>query len=192
MEFVDGQTLVEVVSRGPLPVAEACRAVLDACRGLAHAHAAQLIHRDVKPGNMMRTSSGDTKILDFGLVVSPEETSSLTAPNLVMGTPDYISPEQAEDPHSADERSDINSLGCTLYHLLTGPVPFPETSVVRKIDAHRSKEVHLTSLPMALRAIVLRMVHIEAPYGIVKACPLRNGDLKLSDHERFVPTDMTR
>ncbi len=162
MEYVDGQTLAEIVSHGPLPTVDACRAVRDAANGLAHAHAARLIHRDVKPGNMMRTSSGETKILDFGLVVSPEETSSLTAPNLVMGTPDYISPEQAEDPHSADERSDIYSLGCTLFHLLTGHVPFPESSVVRKIDAHRSIEpAAIETIPDGLWRLLSQMMDKE-------------------------------
>ena len=159
MEYVEGETLAEIVSRGPLPIADACRVIRDAACGLAHAHKARLIHRDIKPGNMIRTPAGVVKLLDFGLVVSPEDAISLTGPNLVMGTPDYISPEQAEDPHAADERSDIYSLGCTLYHLLSGHVPFPVTSTVRKIDAHRSGELNpIPSIPGTLMAIVSRMM----------------------------------
>jgi WD40 repeat protein/tRNA A-37 threonylcarbamoyl transferase component Bud32 len=158
MEYVDGQSLADIVSQGPLPALDACRVIRDAAKGLAHAHAAGLIHRDVKPGNIMRAASGEVKILDFGLVVEPDETSSLTGPNLVMGTPDYISPEQAEDPHRADQRSDIYSLGCTFFHLLTARIPFPETSVVRMIDAHRSAPVPSQAVPAELFEIITRMM----------------------------------
>lgn len=159
MEYVEGETLAEIVSRGPLSVLDACRAIRDAAKGLAHAHAARLIHRDVKPGNMIRTPSGRVKILDFGLVVSPEEASMLTGPNLVMGTPDYIAPEQAEDPRAADERSDLYGLGCTFYHLLTGQVPFPVASIVKKIDAHRQQVVVIPNVvPQPVAAILYRML----------------------------------
>ena len=159
MEYVEGDTLAQIVSRGPMLVEDACRAIRDAACGLAHAHKARLIHRDIKPGNMIRTPSGAVKLLDFGLVVSPEDTISLTGPKIVMGTPDYISPEQAEDPHTVDERSDIYSLGCTLYHLLSGQVPFPVSATVHKIDAHRKGELKpIPSIPPALMAIVKRMM----------------------------------
>ncbi len=159
MEYVEGETLEQIVSRGPLHVTDACRIIRDAAAGLAHAHAAGLIHRDVKPANMMRTPSGEVKVLDFGLVVSSGESSLLTGQNLVMGTPDYISPEQAEDPRRADERSDIYSLGCTFYQLLTGHVPFPDRTAVQKIDAHRQLEAAvIANVPDSLNRIARRMM----------------------------------
>lgn len=160
MEYVQGETLEQIVSRGPLSVGDACRAIRDAAAGLAHAHEARLIHRDVKPGNMIRATSGEVKILDFGLVVSTGDTSSLTGQNLVMGTPDYISPEQAEDPRQADERSDIYSLGCTFYHLLAGQVPYPDRTVVKKIDAHRTTSPpEIAGLSAIVSSIMAKMMH---------------------------------
>jgi serine/threonine protein kinase len=136
MEYVSGETLADIVKRGPLPVADACRAIRDAARGLAHAHAAGLIHRDVKPSNLIRTIDGTTKVLDFGLVGAEADEPGLTGENMVLGTPDYISPEQAKDSRTADARADVYSLGCTLYHLLSGQSPF-SGSVLQKLDAHR-------------------------------------------------------
>ena len=137
MEYVSGEVLLDVVKRGPLPTAEACRAVRDAARGLAHAHAAGLIHRDVKPANLIRAADGTVKVLDFGLVGMEAGAGGLTGENMVMGTPDYIAPEQATDAHTADARSDVYALGCTLYHLLAGRVPFPGGTTLQKLDAHR-------------------------------------------------------
>ncbi len=137
MEYVNGEVLLDVVRRGPLPVAAACRAVRDAARGLAHAHAAGLIHRDVKPANLIRAADGTVKVLDFGLVGMEAGAVELTGANVVMGTPDYIAPEQATDARTADARSDVYALGCTLYHLLAGRVPFPGGTTLQKLDAHR-------------------------------------------------------
>jgi serine/threonine protein kinase len=165
MEYVPGDPLSDVVRDGPLPVAEACRAVRDAARGLAHAHAAGLVHRDVKPGNLIRTPDGTTKVLDFGLVSAAEpEGSALTGENLVMGTPDYIAPEQADNPRAADARSDVYALGCTLYHLLAGRVPYPAESVLKKIDAHRdpaARPAPIPAVPPELAGIVAKMMAKE-------------------------------
>ena len=90
----------------------------------------------------MLTTGGGVKVLDFGLAAlaaGPEDASRLTGVNMVVGTPDYIAPEQAEDAHVADIRSDVYSLGCTLYHMLAGRVPFPGDSTLRKLDAHRTQ-----------------------------------------------------
>ncbi|MFO0968778.1 MAG: serine/threonine-protein kinase [Gemmataceae bacterium] len=167
MEYINGVSLAdEVRSRGPLPVAEACDAVRQAALGLQRAHECGLVHRDVKPQNLMRTADGTVKILDFGLAVLGDMNRAdrgLTGTGVVMGTPDYVAPEQAEDPRTADVRSDIYSLGCTLYYFLTGRVPFPGDSVLRKLDAHRHSapepvRKRRPQVPEALATIVARMM----------------------------------
>ena len=167
MEYIEGVNLAdELRQRGPLPVAEACDVVRQAAVGLQHAFSCGLIHRDLKPHNLMRTADGTVKILDFGLAVladAGEREGGLTGQNVVLGTPDYIAPEQAEDSHAADVRSDVYSLGCTLYHLLTGRVPFPGDSVLRKLDAHRKQEpepmrIRRPKISAELAAIVAKMM----------------------------------
>jgi WD40 repeat protein len=149
MEHVDGVTLGRLVQeRGPLPVAEACGYVRQAALGLQHAHERGMVHRDVKPDNLILTvgpgasGPGSIKVLDFGLAaLLAERGDEPTETNLVMGTPDYMAPEQAEDPRSADIRADVYSLGCTLYYLLTGRVPYPGATSLRTILAHREQPV---------------------------------------------------
>jgi WD40 repeat protein len=162
MEYVPGENLAEAVKAGPLPPVEACRAARDAALGLAHAHAAGYVHRDVKPSNLIRTPEGFTKVLDFGLVTADVEGAGpLSGVNMVIGTPDYIAPEQIADPQAADARSDIYSLGCTLYHLLSGSAPYPVSSPIRKLDAHRDPAVlpaPLTGVPPALAMVVAKML----------------------------------
>jgi serine/threonine-protein kinase len=126
MELLDGTDLGSVVEKqGPLSSAEAAHAILDAAQGLAAAAKAGLIHRDVKPSNLVRLSSGEVKVTDFGLAkpVDPGSEPALTAMGVVVGTPDYIAPEQARG-ETIDERVDIYALGGTLYFLLTGIPPF--------------------------------------------------------------------
>jgi hypothetical protein len=147
MEYVEGLSLAELVRRhGPLPAATACAYVRQAALGLQHAHEQGMVHRDVKPQNLMLTSKGQVKILDFGLArlprtpdgpsAGPAPAQALTGIGTVMGTVDYIAPEQAADPRSADIRADIYSLGCTLFHLLTGRPPFPDGDVTAKLARH--------------------------------------------------------
>jgi eukaryotic-like serine/threonine-protein kinase len=126
MELLDGTDLGSIVEKnGPLSSADAAHAVLDAAQGLAAAAKAGLIHRDVKPSNLVRLSSGEVKVTDFGLAkpVDPGSEPALTAMGVVVGTPDYIAPEQARG-ETIDERVDIYALGGTLYFLLTGMPPF--------------------------------------------------------------------
>jgi serine/threonine protein kinase/putative intracellular protease/amidase len=143
MEFVEGVDLAKLVSRkGPMAVATACHLIRQAALGLQHAHEKGLVHRDIKPNNLVVTRKGQLKILDFGLarLTDPDgpahSTAGLTAPSLVMGTPDFLSPEQARDARKADIRSDLYSLGCTLFYLLTGRVPFPAGSVIETMFRH--------------------------------------------------------
>jgi WD40 repeat protein len=169
MEHVEGRSLADLVSeRGPLPAAEACACVRQAALGLQHAHEQGMVHRDVTPHNLMRTPDGTVKILDFGLArlgrtpdePLPEgtEAARLTGAGTVMGTAEYLAPEQATDPRTADIRADIYSLGCTLFHLLTGRPPFEGGTVLEKIARHASAPLPpLTGVPPGLAAVVARM-----------------------------------
>jgi WD40 repeat protein len=140
MEYVEGSSLAQLVKAGgPLPIIQACEYVRQAAEGLQYAHEKGMVHRDVKPHNLMLTTAGRVKILDFGLarfVSEGNEAEGLTEPGMAMGTPDYIAPEQAMDAHSADIRADIYSLGCTLYHLLAGLPPFTKGTPMQKIMSH--------------------------------------------------------
>lgn len=146
MEFVPGTDLGQLVaSGGPLPVASACEFIRQAACGLHHAFTQRLVHRDIKPGNLLVTADQLTvKVADFGLaraIVSTDAVSELTVPGAMLGTTDYMAPEQAEDPHSADTRSDIYSLGCTFFYLLTRQPPFPGGSLREKLNRHATAEV---------------------------------------------------
>jgi tRNA A-37 threonylcarbamoyl transferase component Bud32 len=124
MEYVEGTDLGRLIQeRGPLPVDRACEYIRQAALGLQHAFEKKMVHRDLKPRNLMLTPDGCVKILDFGLAHFASEAADAAGPTstgLVLGTVDYIAPEQADNAHQADIRSDIYSLGCTLYHLLAG------------------------------------------------------------------------
>ena len=151
MEYVDGIDLANLVKQqGDLPVGEACDYIRQAATGLQYAHQRGMVHRDIKPHNLMVTADRTVKILDFGLASLTEslpsahedmpQDSSLTAAGTIMGTPDFISPEQSQDAHGADIRSDIYSLGTTLYYLLSGKAPFAEGSVMHKLKSHAEVE----------------------------------------------------
>src|SRR5262249_25293823 len=122
MEFVEGTNLAQVVAAcGPLPVAAACRCARQAALGLQAAHEQGLVPRGIKPHNLLVADTGQVKVCDFGLAHlarDDQPAEGLTDAGAVMGTPDYMAPEQLRDAHAADIRSDIYSLGCTLYHLL--------------------------------------------------------------------------
>ena len=173
MEFVEGETLADRIRReGALPVPVACQFMREAALGLQHAHEKGMVHRDIKPANLMIVKThgpqpeGLVKVLDFGLACFRSENHSLegiTELGALMGTPDYMAPEQALDPHTADIRADIYSLGCTLYHALAGQVPYPATTPLAKIDAHRAgRATPLKSIrpdvPAELSAIVEKMM----------------------------------
>ncbi len=169
MEFAHGVDLGQLLLRcGPLPVADACEYIRQAAVGLEHAHERGLIHRDIKPSNLLVTTEGRLKILDLGLArlrLGEEETSSagsLTQDGAVMGTPDYMAPEQAEDSRRVDIRADVYSLGCTLYHVLTGRPPYPGGSVMEKLVKHRLEEPRpvealRADVPQGLAAIIRKM-----------------------------------
>jgi hypothetical protein len=170
MEFVDGLDLSRLVRRhGRLPLADACELIRQAALGLQHAHERGLVHRDVKPSNLMLTRGGVVKVLDLGLARSLAEgppAERLTATRQVIGTADYLAPEQWEDPHAADARADVYGLGCTLYHLAAGEAPFGGDRYrtwAQKMRAHQETPApplrqRCPEAPEALAAVLDRML----------------------------------
>jgi serine/threonine protein kinase len=159
MEYQEGETLDEVVQRrGKMLPGEAVRLTYQALQGLQHIHLQQLVHRDLKPSNLMlvnpagalpdNTLRATVKILDIGLGRALFEDTGreqaldagLTGEGMVLGTPDYMAPEQARDPRSTDIRADIYSLGCVLYHLLAGHPPFPDTNFINQMIRHATEQ----------------------------------------------------
>lgn len=169
MEYVRGHDLARVLEQlGSLPAALTLDYVGQAAVGLDYAHRKGIVHRDIKPANLLLDDGGTVKVLDMGLariggVGGGEQSLHLTTTGQVMGTVEYMSPEQAEDTRSADHRSDIYSLGCTLFRLLTGHSPFTRDTVVKTILAHReapipSIDVGHEPAARALNPIFQRMV----------------------------------
>ncbi len=144
MELVEGISMQELIMRqGTIPWPQACSLVAQAALGLQHAHEKGMVHRDVKPGNLLVKKNGTVKALDFGLALMDKDEDEFMLAMIsgqgCVGTADYISPEQTLDSFAVDARADIYSLGCTLYCAITGTVPFPGESVSRKLRAHRTK-----------------------------------------------------
>ena len=167
MEYVDGKDLNGLVKAGgPLDYAVAADYICQAACGLAHAHERGLIHRDMKPANLLVDPNGVVKILDMGLALfSESDRASLTLAydENVLGTADYLAPEQARNSHTVDARADIYSLGCTLYFLLTGHPPFTEGTLPQRILAHQQKNppeitVDRPDCPADLIAICKKMM----------------------------------
>ena len=143
MQFVDGKDLGAIVKeRGPLSVSQAVDYTIQAARGLQFAHKQGVVHRDIKPANLLVDKEGTLKILDMGLariggVVDEEDKDRLTASGQIMGTCDYMAPEQAMDTHHVDARADIYSLGCTLYRFLTGDVMYKGETLAKILISHQ-------------------------------------------------------
>jgi eukaryotic-like serine/threonine-protein kinase len=155
MEYIDGPNLDQLVrERGTLPVGLACDIIRQAASGLQYAYEKGMVHRDIKPSNILLQRSGISlssgyvvKIVDFGLArlvdgtkENDGEGTAETAKNVIVGTPDYLSPEQARNLSMVDTRSDLYSLGCTFYFLLTGKVPFPGGTSLEKLTRHTKEE----------------------------------------------------
>jgi serine/threonine protein kinase len=170
MEYVEGDDLSKVVkTQGPLAIANACYYARQVALGLQHAHDKNMVHRDIKPHNLILARVGKkhmVKILDFGLAKAASEKKldrDLTGQGRMLGTPDYMAPEQILDAATADIRADIYSLGCTLYYLLTGAPPFDANSLFELLQAHQStaaKPLNLLrpEVPVELAAVVAKMM----------------------------------
>ncbi len=166
MEYVEGLDLQKMVkTKGPLPVAHACNFIHQAALGLQHAHERGMVHRDIKPANLILAPEGKkavVKVLDFGLAKVSSEgqaDSGLTREGQMLGTPDYIAPEQIRNAQCADIRADIYSLGCTFYYLLSGGPPFRGEHLWDVYQAHFSMDAGPLNLvrpevPVELAALV--------------------------------------
>ncbi|MFO0876552.1 MAG: family 16 glycoside hydrolase [Gemmataceae bacterium] len=169
MEFVDGIDLAAFVAKkGPLDVPLACRCIQQAALGLHAAHEHGLVHRDVKPHNLMITRKGLVKVLDFGLaqLTSASPGAGLTQEGVLMGTPEYMAPEQWADPARVDCRADLYSLGCTLFFLLTGRPPFPGPGALALLRQHSdiappSLREASPAVPAALETVYLKLMAKE-------------------------------
>jgi serine/threonine-protein kinase len=169
MELVRGVSLFELlqIRRAVLPWPLASDIILQAARGLHYAHELGLVHRDVKPENLLIRSDGLVKVLDFGLAMIRGSEAEFSAATILgqtcLGTADYIAPEQSLDSLEVDRRADLYSLGCTFYFLLAGHPPFPDKSVAKKLDGHRRRRatpVHLINpeVPERLSKIIRKMM----------------------------------
>lgn len=167
MEYVDGTNLAQLVKeKGALPILQACDCIRQAALGLQHAFERGMVHRDIKPSNLLMNKNGVLKILDMGLArlaepADGEQESRITQEGLVVGTPDFLAPEQARNARAADIRSDIYALGCTFYYILCAHSPYPTGTPTEKMLRHTTDPVPpLTrpDVPPQLVAIVQRML----------------------------------
>jgi formylglycine-generating enzyme required for sulfatase activity len=164
MQYIDGGNLADLLEKrgGRIPADEATRIIQDAARGLQHAHDVNVIHRDVKPENIMLTSAGEVKVGDFGIARETESGGFTFGTGQIIGTPFYMSPEQI-DGRDIDARSDIYSLGGTYYHILTGSTPFQGDSAVDIILKHlneplESPKKHDRSIPDSVCTVISMMM----------------------------------
>jgi len=165
-EFASGQTIRDViVDRGRIIAEDTVNYAIQVTLALNHIAAAGIVHRDIKPSNIMLTNSGRVKVVDLGLARrdTTDSIGDITVAGTTLGTFDYISPEQARDPRNADVRSDIYSLGCTMYHMLTGQPPYPEGTALQKLLDHQGKSppdpcLLNPGVPAELAAIMRKMM----------------------------------
>jgi serine/threonine protein kinase len=196
MEYIPGKSLFRLVAEeGPLAVPRAARLFSEVASALEHAHAQGLIHRDLKPSNILVTPNDHAKLLDLGLALMQGETAGarevVGGQGYVVGTMDYIAPEQAENAARVDPRSDIYALGCTFYYAMTGRAPFPGGSTVEKLQRHRAETpapVHEVNpmVPPGFGRLVARMMAKKADERFLSANEL------LEELRPWMPGDPVR
>jgi len=195
-EYVEGVNIRALVEqKGPLPLAEAISYSLQIAEALAHAAGREVVHRDIKPSNVLITPEGRVKLIDMGLarlrrVAKAED--DLTASGVTLGTFDYISPEQARDPRNADVRSDIYSLGCTLFYMLAGRPPFPEGTVLQKLLQHQGDRPpdireYRPELPEEVTRVLRRMMAKDPRHRYRFPAELVDDLLLLAEHVGLQP-----
>jgi urea transport system substrate-binding protein len=203
MEFVEGVNLAELVAeRGLLPVAEACELVRQAAAGLEYVREQGLVHRDIKPGNLLVSRAGRVKILDLGMATLKGDEAvpvpDMTGERQFVGTVDYASPEQWESSRNLDIRADIYSLGCTFYYLLAGEAPFPHkkyTTMMQQMWAHGQAPLPpirglRPDVPEAVAAVLTRMLaknrddRFAAPAEVAAALAPFTQDCNLTEYVR--------
>lgn len=169
MEYVDGRSVGSLLARGEtFEAKEACSIVRQVASALEAAWLAGLLHRDVKPDNILVTDAGTAKLCDLGLAKAMAGDPDETDPEFAVGTPDYISPEQSLGVDQIDIRSDIYSLGATFYHMVTGQLPFTGIDAVAVMRKHATEEllpprIRKPSLPLGVNLIICRMMEKSAP-----------------------------
>lgn len=182
MEYIEGNSLEKIIRKlGPMDVFRACHYIKQAAQGLKHAHEAGVVHRDIKPANLLLDRAGTLKILDMGLArFTQEENFVLTQKETVLGTADYVAPEQTRDSHRVDIRADLYSLGATFYFLLTGRTPFPKGSIAQKLVWLQTQEppsvsMYRPEVPEELVKIIEKMMakdplkRYQTPSEVIKA-----------------------
>ena len=166
MEYVDGRDVGKIIEEdGPLDPRDAASYIAQAAKALQFSHDEGVVHRDVKPGNLLVDKNNEVKILDLGLALFKEDDYSLTLAynENILGTADYLAPEQAMNSHNVDHRADIYGLGCTLFFMLTGQPPFNEGTLAQRIVMHQKKEPppvskYRSDCPVMLQQILKKMM----------------------------------
>jgi serine/threonine protein kinase len=198
MEYIPGKSLYRLVAdEGPLPVARAARLFAEVTSALDHAHTRGLIHRDLKPSNIIVTPNDHAKLLDLGLALMEGEDAHreiIGGQGYVLGTMDYIAPEQADNAALADARSDLYALGCTLYYALTGRPPFPGGSALEKIQRHRSDDPEPVpkfnaNVPPAFIGLLRRLMSKNPDKRPASAAAVREELLPWAEKARVLPLD---
>lgn len=201
MEYVDGDDLQAIVRReGPMDLLRAVGYIRQAADGLQHAHDSGLIHRDVKPANLLVDSRERVKLLDLGLALfAAQDDESLTVVNNenVLGTADYLAPEQARNSHDVDHRADMYGLGCTLYYLLAGRPPFNDGTLAQRIAKHQTEmpeslRAQRTEVPGELEGIVVKMMQKDPKYRYASMNALIEALDRWVDHYEAEQLELTR
>jgi serine/threonine protein kinase len=199
LEYIPGHSLYQLVTeQGPLPVPRAARLFAEVASALDHAHSQGLVHRDLKPSNIMITPHDHAKVLDLGLALvegeAPADREVVGGEGYVVGTMDYLAPEQAENAARVDARSDVYALGCTLYFALTGQPPFPGGTPLEKIQRHRTEEPtpvpqRNPNVPPAFIGLLRKMMAKNPEHRLASAAEVREKLLSWASQDGVQPLD---